>query len=179
VLRTRRASFLLVVLALLLPATACSGDGSSTGGGATPDPARVRAGLTALYAGDHASAADRADGACFARELTSRTTPERLREAGVLDASYDVVDELPVLPRDTAESWAAAQLACADFVEAAARAQERISHGAVDPGRYAACLRHALDDEALRAALVATLTGDLDGPAVRRLTLAQARCARD
>ena len=168
-----------MVLALLLPVTACSSHAGSTGGGADPDPARVRAGLAALYAGDHADAADRADGACFARELTSRTTPERLREAGVLDASYDVVDELPVLPRHTAEAWAAAQLACADFVEAAARAQERISHGAVDPERYAACLRAALDDEELREALVATLTGDVDGPDVRRLTRAQARCARD
>lgn len=145
--------------------------------GSTPDPATIRAGLAALYAGDHATAADRRDGDCFAAQLVVRATPQQLRDAGVLDDSWRVVRELPVLPEPLAERWVDAQFACVDFVEQSARAQAQVSHGAVDEEVYAACLRDLVSQDRLRAAVVETLTGAWDGPDVTRLSRAQATCA--
>ncbi|MGZ4496826.1 MAG: hypothetical protein ACXVWZ_05035 [Nocardioides sp.] len=174
----RRALALLAVLLLGL-AGGCSGHHDTPDGPQpTPDRAAIGTGLARLFAGDHPSAADTADGECFARQLAARVTPDQLRAAGVLDASYAVVDAVPVLDQRVGEAWVQAQLACVDVVEASARAAVQLSHGAVDPGRYAACLRAAVDPDAIHAALLAGLTGHLDGPEVQRLADAQAACSR-
>jgi hypothetical protein len=142
-----------------------------------PDPARIRAGLAALFAGDHPTAEDRGDGACFARRLEQRTTPDTLRAAGVLDASYAVVADVPRLPDSMARLWVDAEFACVDIVERSTRAQQRVSHGDLDAAAYAACLRAALDDDALRAAVAGTLSGDWESPAVTRYSHALDHCA--
>ena len=69
-----------------------------------------------------------------------------------------------------------AQFACADFVEQSTRALEAHSKGELDPEAYAACLREALTDEELRAAVVASLTGTCEAPEVTALADAQGRC---
>jgi hypothetical protein len=163
-----------VLAAAALLAVGCSGD---------EPPDRVdadvtRDGLGALFAGDHPGDRETAAGRCFARELTDRVPRERLREAGVLDASYGVVADLPPLPAGIAEDWARAQLACTDFVAESTRAQVTISKGRIDAERYAGCLRRTLDEAELEAAVAGTLAGDWDAPAVASLGAAQARCAR-
>jgi hypothetical protein len=177
---TRTCALLLAALALL--AAGCSGpdvdpSGSPTDG-ASPDAEAIRSGLAALFAGDHPSARDTRDGACFADALMERTTPRDLRDAGVLDASYVVAAEQPALPQELAEAWASAQFECTDFVAESARAQVSISHGRVDGEAYAACLRGALTGGQVRAAVVETLTGTFDGVAVDRFNGAQSVCSR-
>lgn len=178
---TRTCALLLASLVLL--ATGCSGPdadpSTSPGDRASPDARAIRTGLAGLFAGDHPSARDIRDGACFAGALMDRTTPEDLRDAGVLDASYAVQDEQPPLPRELAEVWASAQFECTDFVAESARAQVAISHGKVDGQAYAACLRDALTDEEIRAAVVESLIGAFDGAAVDRFSRTQGECARN
>ena len=170
----------LVVLTVLV--AGCTGEEATTPPPDVDEDA-VRTGLAQLYAGDHAEDAEDAGDAdtdaadCFARGLVEATTPDQLREAGLLDASYAVVDQVPPLPQDAAEAWVDAQLACVDFVEESARAQVAASKGAIDPATYATCLRAAITEDQLRAALVQALTGDLSGPAVARLSDAQVSCA--
>ncbi|GCD90350.1 hypothetical protein [Nocardioides sp. LS1] len=169
----------LALVALLLATGCTSGHHDGPDGpdpGADPDRAAIHDGLATLFAGDHPTAADVADGDCFARELTARVTPAQLRAAGVLDESYAVVAELPVLDQRVGEAWVQAQFACVDYVEAAARAAVSVSHGAVDPGAYAACLRAALSEDELHDAVLATLTGSVDGPEVKALSSAQSSC---
>ncbi|WP_372729907.1 hypothetical protein [Nocardioides sp.] len=181
---TRAAVTCLLGAALLLLGgcssgeTGETGEGSSDTGGATASTTAIRAGLVELVVGARATRAERADARCFADALLARTTPDQLRSAGVLDASYDVVDELPILSRDDAGTWVDAQFSCADFVDQSARAQEQLSHGAIDRARYAQCLREALTTEQLRAAVVDTLSGAWDGPALARFSAAQADCQR-
>lgn len=165
-------SFLLVVAL-----TACSaGDGEPP----TPDPtvheAALAEGLAAMYAGDNAEPDDVAEGDCFAEELLATTMPAALREGGLLDASYDVVTEIPTLERDLAGVVADAQLACTDFVEDSTAAQVSITKGRLDPAAYADCLRTELDDDAIRASVVASLMGAWDDPALQRLSEAQQTC---
>ena len=97
----------------------------------------------------------------------------------MLDASYAVVTTLPALPEPMAETWVDAQAGCVDLVDASARAQAKVTHGAIDTEGYAACLRDALSDDELRAAQVATLEGDFGAAAVERFTQAQTSCARE
>lgn len=176
----RRAGGVALLLALVAPlaGSACSGggDGDNDAGTSAAQLSTVRSGLATLFAGDHAAERDVAAGNCFAERLTDEVSLAQLREAGVLDASSAVVAELPVLPEEVAAPWARAQLACTDFAEESARAQVAATKGGADTAAYAACLRAALSDEALEAALVETLTGTWDGPAVARLTDAQASC---
>lgn len=161
----------VLLLTVLVLGSGCSEDEPE------PDRTTVREGLADLFAGDHAGEPEQADGACFARELTDRVSDAELREAGVLDENGEVTD-VPALPADLAEDWVGAQLACVDFVEASTRAQERATKGKLDDAAYAACLTESLPDERLRAALVATLTGSFDDPAVTELGQAQDTCAR-
>ncbi len=169
-----------VPLVLLLAlAVGCSGGGSADKEALSPaDTDAIRAGLSELVAGDHASARETADATCFAEALLERMTPAELRGAGVLDASYDVVAELPKLSRADAGTWVDAQFSCTDFVEQSARAQEQLSHGKIDRGTYTQCLRVALTEDQLRAAVVDTLTGAWDGPDLARFSAAQADCQR-
>jgi hypothetical protein len=163
----------LVVGLLMGLSTGCSA-GESDG----PDPDRdaIRAGLAALVTDDRTDPRDVEDGTCFANALMGQTTPEQLRDAGVLDASYAVKDKLPRVSEDLAETWVLAQFRCVDFVEKSAQAQVAITHGKVDAAAYAACLRAALTDDQLRAAVVDTLTGDWDGADLTRFSAAQRDC---
>jgi hypothetical protein len=174
----RRTSVL--VIALLLAVGGCSSGGADpdSGANATPDPSAIRSGLASLFAGDHPGTRDNEEGACFADKLTAAVSPERLRAAGVLDASYDVVTDLPPLPQDVAGEWADAQLACADFVEASTRAQVKVTHGDLDVDAYASCLRARMTKEEIRAAVASSLTGDFDAPEVSALSHAQTTCAK-
>jgi hypothetical protein len=166
---------LLVLAALAL--VGCTSDAPETA--EKGDLAAIRADLAAHFAGDHPGEREAAAGECFAEELTERAGTERLRDGGVLDASYDVVAELPALPEDLAEVWAEAQFACTDFVEESTRAQEKATKGRIDPEEYAACLRAALTEDELRAAVVDSLTGDWAGPDLARLGRAQTDCAAE
>jgi hypothetical protein len=171
---------IVLVIALLLAIGGCRSGGSDPDRGVspTPDPATIRSGLASLFAGDHPGTRENTEGACFAEKLTGDVSPERLRAAGVLDASYDVVADLPPLPKDVAGEWADAQLACADFVEASTRAQVEVTKGDLDEEAYAACLRRRRTHDDIRAAVAASLSGDFDSPAVARLSSAQSACAR-
>lgn len=170
----------LVLAAALLAFTLSGCDEAdppaATGSGG--DPAAIRADLAALYAGDHAGAEETASGDCFAEAFTGLTTQEQLLDAGVLDASYAVVAELPPLPPEVADAWVEAQFGCSDFVEESTNAQVKISKGKIDSEKYAACLRQALTDDDLRAAATSSLTGEWDDPAVSALADAQGRCSR-
>lgn len=169
----------LVAAALLLAAVGCSED--EPAGSDSPDPALgdARAGLAALFAGDHPGPRDVANGECFAEELTGTTSLDALQAAGVLDPSYDVVPDLPTLRPDVAQAWADAQFACTDFVEESTRAQQAATKGRVDEEAYAACLRETLGEDEMKAAVVDSLVGNWQGPALLALGRAQSDCAED
>ncbi len=171
-----------LVIGLVLALGGCQSDGSDPGGGSgegpSPDPSAIRSGLASLFAGDHPGSRENAEGRCFAEQLTAAVSPEQLRSAGVLDASYDVVAEPPPLPEDVAGDWADAQLACANFVEASTRAQVKVTKGNLDGEAYASCLRQKLTDEEIRAAVTASLKGDFDAAEVGVLSSAQSACAK-
>ncbi len=168
------------LLALLLPAVVllgCSGGEAEPGPTApTIDTAAVRDDLVGLWVGDDVTPEDTATGECFADELTSRATPEQLRDAGILDASYDVVPELPFLDREGAELWVDAQFACTDLVTESVRAQVAATKGKVDRAAYEACLRAALTEDQLRETAVQSVMGDLGGDAVAAFSRAQLDC---
>ncbi|MEV7430741.1 MULTISPECIES: hypothetical protein [unclassified Nocardioides] len=174
-LRTALAASLLLV-----PLTGCTGGSEDPDGAPAPGPAgaaaEVRDGLAALYAGDHASATDTADGECFADALLAEVPVEELEAAGVL-VDGSVAPTSPALEPALAEQWVDAMFGCMDFVEESARAQVAFTKGKVDWREYAACLRDALDEDAVRDAVVGTLTGDWGSPAVAALTDAQADCS--
>lgn len=173
---------LLVSCLLVVLVTACSSPsspepGSGSGSVPVPDEATVSQGLATMYAGGAPDGEARREGECFAEELLGATTPERLREGGLLDASYAVVTTTPTLDEETAGHVADAQLACTDFVADAAASEHAASDGRLDRRAYAACLRGELDEGAVREILVASLQGRWDDPALERLTTAQATCA--
>jgi hypothetical protein len=171
-----RPSLLLAALALAVGG--CQSQDDESAGGPTPDQAGIRSGLASLFAGDHPGTRETTEGECFAGRLTRAVSPEELRSAGVLDASYDVVPEPPPLPADVATQWAEAQLACSDFVEASTRAQVKVTKGDLDGASYAACLRARMTQTEIRAAVASSLMGDFDAAAVADLSEAQAACAR-
>lgn len=171
-----RASLLLAALALAVGG--CQSEDAEPAGGPAPDQAEIRSGLASLFAGDHPGSRETTEGDCFADRLTQAVSPEQLRSAGVLDASYEVVSEPPPLPPDVAAEWADAQLACSDFVDASTRAQVKVTKGDLDGASYASCLGSKLTQDQIRAAVVASLMGDFDAPAVSELSEAQAVCAR-
>jgi hypothetical protein len=170
----------VLVLAVVLALTGCQSEDSDPAGdpGATPDPTTIRSGLASLFAGDHPGSRENTEGRCFAEALTAMVSPDRLRSAGVLDASYDVVAEPPPLPDELAGHWAHAQLTCADFVEASTRAQVKVTKGALDREAYASCLGQKLNDKEILAAVAASLSGNFDAPEVRVLSSAQSACAK-
>lgn len=178
-----RARTAIALVALLL-ATGCTGgdstdstDGSdlrATNGSGDPD--EIRADLAALFAGDHPEQRELDAGRCFAEAFTAATTPAELRDGGVLDASYDVVDPLPSLPADLAATWVEAQFGCTDFVEESTRAQVKVSKGRIDAEGYAACLADSLTEEQMRAAVQATLEARWDAAELRGLSDAQTVC---
>ena len=170
----------LVLAAALLALTlsGCDEGDPPAAEGSGADSAAIRGDLAALYAGDHAGEEETASGDCFAEAFTALTTHDQLRDAGVLDASYAVVAELPVLPPDVAEAWVEAQFGCSDFVIESTNAQVKISKGRIDTEKYAACLRQEVTEDDLRAAATSSLTGDWDAPSVSALADAQGRCSR-
>ena len=168
--------------ALLLATTLSGCDGGSTPAGRPSfsfDAASAHDDLAALYAGDHPSKRDLRDGDCFATRFLHATTPSQLESAGVVDHRGRVVDQLPPLDLPTARAWADAQFACVDFVTASTRSVSLAlgQHGHVDPAAYADCLRAALTEDQMKAAVVASLRGRLEDAAVSRLARAQVRCA--
>lgn len=168
-----RPVLVVIALAALGVPAACSSERQPP---ADYDAAVVRDGLAALFAGDHPEVQDSEAGACFAAAFTDATTPEELREAGILDERFDVVAHLPTLTSEVAEKWVDAEFACTDFVAESVRAQIKVTKGRLDPDAYAACLRGAMSDADLRAAVVETLTGQWDGEHVNRLGAAQSAC---
>lgn len=143
----------------------------------TVDEAALAEGLAAMYAGDNPEPDDVAQGECFADALLASTRPEVLREGGLVDASYSVVTEVPALAEGLAGTVADAQLGCTDFIEDSTAAQVSITQGRLDAEAYAGCLRDELDDDAIRATVVASLMGEWDAPALLRFSEAQQTCA--
>lgn len=167
--------------ALLLPVSlllGCSADDEPAAPDADVDITAVQRGLVGLWVGDDATPEDTATGECFAAELTDRATPDQLRDAGILDASYAVVTQLPFLDREGAELWVDAQFACTDFVTESTRAQVAATKGKVDRTAYDACLRAALSEDQLREAAVQSVMGDLGGDAVAAFSQAQLDCVQ-
>lgn len=174
----RRVLVLTALLTALLAVSACSG-ASESEQPSDYDATVVRDGLGALFAGDHAAKGDTEVGTCFAEAFTDSTTPEELRDAGVLDDQFDVVAELPPLSPEVAAKWVDAQFACTDFVEESTRAQEKVTKGRLDSAAYAACLREALTDDQVRDGMVDALTGDWQGTGLAALGRAQTDCASE
>ncbi|MFA6298505.1 MAG: hypothetical protein WCS84_03965 [Nocardioides sp.] len=169
------------LVALLVPAAlllGCSGDDEPAPPSPDIDVAAVQQGLVGLWVGDDVSPEDTATGECFAEALTDRATPDELRAAGILDASYAVVPQLPFLDREGAELWVDAQFACTDFVTESTRAQVAATKGKVDRTAYDACLRAALTEDQLREAAVQSVMGDLAGDAVAAFSQAQLDCVQ-
>lgn len=170
-------------LALLVPAVllvGCSGAADEPPPpDASIDVAAIQQGLVGLWVGDHATPADTATGTCFASALLDDATPDDLVDVGLLDASYDVVREVPKLSEKGAELWVDAQFACVDFVAESTRAQVAATKGEVDQGTYATCLRVALSEKELRDVAVASLMGDLGGDAVAAFSKAQLTCVQE
>lgn len=171
-----RPRLLLVGLVLLLGG--CQSEDADPAHRPTPDPAEIRAALADLFAGDHPGTRETTEGDCFAEKLTGAVSPQGLRSAGVLDASYDVVTDPPPLPEDVAGEWADAQLTCSDFVAASTRAQVKVTHGDLDGQVYASCLRARMTPARIRTAVVSSLMGDFDDQAVADLSEAQTACAQ-
>jgi hypothetical protein len=182
------------VLALLLPALlllGCSGGDDEPPGtefGPAPsmeesypgfDLEAARKSLVTLWVGDDATPATLKAGRCFATMLVSNSSPEELRDAGILDASYAVVAQLPSFDREGAELWVDAQFACVDFVAESARAQVAATKGKVDRAAYETCLRDALSEDQLREAAIESVMGDLGGEAVTAFSQAQLACVQD
>ena len=160
---------------------ACSGD---DGPAPAPAPAASPSApvdhttqLAALFAGNDPEPLDLEQGRCFARALQEGLDEQALVDGGIVDENGDVVDTLPAFDETTATAWVDAQLGCVDYVEASTRALLTQTRGDLDAEAYAACLRAALTDDAVRAALVQTLTGGFDSPEVAALADAQATCA--
>ena len=188
----RALTSLVVAVAVALTASGCSGGdepsvvpsstssatssptATSTSPGAAVDPT---AGLIDLYVGDSTDPQEQQDARCFAVRLQDALDPSELTAAGILGADGEVADALPVFDTATAEVWVEAQLGCVDYVEASTRALVTQTRGALDPEAYAACLRDALTETELRAALVQTLSGGFDSPEVAALADAQSTCA--
>lgn len=170
-----RLPALAAACAALVLLSSCTGDETS---GDDPDRARIDEGLAAIYAGDHASEEDSAAGECFADEL-SDVSEEQLRGAGIVDESGEVVADLPPLDPELAQTWVAAQLDCASFVEASTRAQQRVTKGKIEAEKYADCLRGELTEEQMRDALVATMQAEFGDPAVAALAEGQDTCSRE
>jgi len=143
----------------------------------TVDEAALADGLAAVYAGDNPDPDDVTEGDCFADALLASTTPEELRAGGLVDASYAVVSEIPVLDAGLAGLVADAQLACTDFVADSTAAQVDVTKGRLDRKAYATCLADELDAATIRASVVASLMGEWDDPALVTLSDAQTTCA--
>lgn len=139
----------------------------------------MREGLATAFAGGNPRPRDLAAGHCFADRLLETTTPEQLREGGLVADDGAGVRRLPPLPDDLAGTAADAQLECVDVAEASARALTSVRKGDLDPAAYGVCLVAAVPPEARREALVATLTGRYDDPAAARLASAQVDCAAE
>lgn len=170
-----RASTLVLAAVLL---AGCSDDEPEDKDDSGPDRAIVEQGLADLYAGDHATAQDAESGACFAEELLDRADVGLLQDAGIITSSGDVAAELPAFDEELAALWVDAQFACVDYVEESTRALLAQTKGKLQREKYADCLRKALTDDQLRAAVEATLTGTWDAPEVTELANAQADCRR-
>jgi hypothetical protein len=169
-------------LALLLPAVlllGCTGgDDEPAPAAPTIDTAAVQQGLVGLWVGDDVTPEDTATGECFAAALTDGSSPDELRDAGILDESYAVPAALPPLGREGAELWVDAQFACVDFVAESARAQVAATKGKVDRAAYETCLREALTEDQLREAAVQSVMGGFGGDAVAALSRAQLDCVQ-
>ena len=172
----RASIFVPAALLAALVMGGCSDDEPADEGDTGPDRTAVEEGLAALYAGDHATDQDTQSGACFAEELLDRAGVERLRDAGIITDAGEVSAELPAFDEETAGLWVDAQFACVDYVEESTRALSAQTKGRLDREAYAACLRDALTDEQIRAAVVATLTGDWEAEEVTALSDAQGGC---
>ena len=163
----------------LLSLTACtSSDEEPTAAAPTVDEAGLVEGLEAMYAGDNPDPDDLTEGDCFADALLASTSPEMLRDAGLVDASYAVVTDIPKLEGDLAGPVADAQLGCTDFIEDSTAAQVAITKGGLDREAYAECLTGELDADTIRASVIASLMGEWGHPAIERLSTSQTTCAR-
>ena len=178
---------LTVVCLLAALLTACSGGSDEPADSTSPsasstasyDEAAVRAGLAAAFAGTDPTQEEKTAGDCFADELMTTATPEQLQEGGLVADDGGAIDQLPPMPEELAGLAADATLACIDVVEASTKAITSVSKGKLDPKVFADCLLAAVPPDAQREALVATMAGRYDDPAVKRLGDAQASCAAD
>ena len=174
------------VCLLVIVLTACSGGSDEPADSSSPsssspayDEAAVRAGLADAFAGTNPTGREEVAGDCFADELMATATPAQLEEGGLVAEDGGTVEQLPPLPDDLAELAADATLACIDVVESSTRAVTSVRKGDLDPKVYADCLAEAVPPAAQREALVATMAGRYDDPAVTRLGTAQASCAAE
>lgn len=183
-----------LVAGLVLPVlvVACSG-GSGASGGSAGDGGSGGSGPTAQDTPETVSRADAAAGVadlfarlspdsagaapCVGEALVADLPPAELQSAGLLSPDGTAPEQVPALDGATAAAWVDAWFGCVDYVEVTTRAQRRASR-TLDAPAFRACLRDALTDEELRTAATDGLSGDVDSPAVRRLSEAQATCAQ-
>ncbi len=175
------------VCLLVVLLAACSGTSEEPADSSSPsststaafNEAAVRAGLADAFAGTNPTRREMTAGDCFADELLASATPEQLQEGGLVADDGGAVEGLPPLPDELAELAADATLACVDVVESSTRAITSVRKGDLDPKVYARCLSDAVPPDAQREALVATMAGRYDDPAVTALGTAQASCAAE
>ena len=178
-MRSPVVCLLVALLAACSSSPTDSPDGRASGAPAAYDEAAVRDGLAGLFAGDDPRPRDVRAGECFADRLLSDTSPEELREGGLVADDGGAAAELPPLSPDLAGTVADAQLACIDVVDSSTRALTAVRKGDLDAEAYGGCLRRELPRSAQRAALVATLTGTWDDPALERLARVQVACVAE
>ncbi|QZY29031.1 hypothetical protein [Nocardioides coralli] len=157
----------------------CTTDAPRAAGSDQVDRTQLREGLAAAFAGDRAGPTAEAEGTCFAQELLATASLEELRAGGVVAEDGSVVPSFPALDQPLAGKVVDAQLACTDVVEDSAQAQSFVTKGRLVRERYADCLRQALPDRAIRAAVLAAVMAEWEDPAIEELSAAQVSCAAD
>lgn len=172
-----RPALALIAVVTVVGLGACDAEVSQD-----PDPAPpsedVVAGLAELYAGSDPTETKDEEARCFAEALTERLSIDQLREAGLVEDNGEVTVSAPMLDLDTAGAWVDAQASCVPFVEVSTRALATQTKGKLDEAAYTTCFTETITEDEVRAALVATLTGDFGGPEVAVLSRTQGACAK-
>ncbi|MDT0200399.1 hypothetical protein [Nocardioides sp. AE5] len=170
----RRVAVIAPLLSVLLVATACGSEDSDE---LSSDERKAAQSLAAEFQGPGPSASRRDNGVCLGKELVRRAGVDLLVSSGMLTEDLEVNQDLPeTVPDEIATAYADAYVACQDLRAELADVADfypDLTDAQVDD--YIACMDD-VDDDLLRAAVIAQVTGEGEEAATAAWTEATKSC---
>ena len=167
-----------VVTALLISTAACGSSGGGSGSGLSDDEQKASDNIAKSFAGSEPSKPRKAVADCLGDELVTGAGVDQLKKDKIINEKLKAAGQLPAkLSKKTAEAYGDAIVTCYDFSKLKADIKKSSGASQKEVDAYVKCM-DAIDDDDLKATIVAGATQSKPTATVTKVNKATAECSK-